>query len=128
MIAWLDGDNGDHDRLAAKFTGTIESLVDCYESDPDSGYAAVQENTAAGYKPWLKLLRETVGKRLIARIVAKETRRWYREWKALAARRGTDGVRTAYGCIQTLKTLLNYGIECGNESCRLCVPKTQTRT
>lgn len=87
-------------------------------SDPDSGFADIQGNTAEGYKPWLKMVRTTIGKRLLSRIVAKEARRWHREWKVLASRRGTDGARQAYGGIQAWKILLNYGIECGIQKCR----------
>jgi hypothetical protein len=118
MLAWLDGERDDEARLKARFDGTIRSLADCYESDPDSGYATVQANTAQGYISWLKMVRDTVGARLIARVAAKDTRRWYREWKALASRRGSDGVRSAYGGIQVFKILLNYGIECGIQRCR----------
>jgi hypothetical protein len=71
-----------------------------------------------GYRPWLKMVRATIGKRLLSRIVAKEARRWHREWKALASRRGTDGARQAYGGIQAWKILLNYGIEAGIQKCR----------
>lgn len=118
MLAWLDGDRDDRARLAAKFDGTVESLVDCYVSDEDSAYALVQENTAEGYRSWLKMIRQTVGKRLVARLVAKDFRRWYREWKKLTSRRGDDGTRTAYGGIQAVRMLLNYGIESGIKCCR----------
>ena len=118
MLAWLDGDRDDRARLAPKFDGTVESLVDCYVSDEDSAYALVQENTAEGYRSWLKMIRQTVGKRLVARLVAKDFRRWYREWKKLASRRGDDGTRTAYGGIQAVRMLLNYGIESGIKCCR----------
>lgn len=118
MLTWLDGDRDDAARLKPHFDGTVESLADCYESDPDSGYASLQGNTAEGYRPWLKMVRETIGKRVVSRVVAKETRRWYREWKALASRRGTDGTRQAYGGVQAWKILLNYGIECGIQKCR----------
>ena len=118
MLAWLDGERDDRSRLASQFDGTVESLVDCYVSDPDSGYADIQGNTAEGYRPWLRMVRATIGKRLISRIVAKEARRWYREWKVHASKRGTDGARQAYGGIQVWKILLNFGIESGIQKCR----------
>jgi hypothetical protein len=118
MLTWLDGDRDDRARLAPQFVGTVESLVDCYMSDEDSAYALVQENTAEGYRSWFKMIRETVGKRLVARLVAKDLRRWYREWKKRTSRRGDDGTRTAYGGIQAVRMLLNYGIESGIKCCR----------
>jgi integrase len=119
MLAWLDGDRDDRARLAVRFIGTIESLIDCYQSDEDSAYAEIQENTAQGYDHWLKMIRETVGKRLVAKLVAKEFRRWYRRWKLRASKRGHDGARTAYGGIQALRLLFTYGIESGIEKCRV---------
>jgi hypothetical protein len=89
--ARLDGDVDDRKRLAPKFDGTIGSLADCYESDEDSAYQGLKENSAEGYKAWLKMVRETVGLRNVSRIVAKEFRRWYRMWKARSSSRGTDG-------------------------------------
>jgi hypothetical protein len=117
MLAWLDGDVDDKKRLAPKFDGTLGSLADCYESDEDSAYQELKENTAEGYKPWLKMVRETVGLRNISRLVAKDFRRWYRMWKARSTSRGTDGTRQAYGGIQIIRIILNFGAESGIKKC-----------
>jgi hypothetical protein len=117
MLSWMDGDIDDRQRLAPKFDGSIGSLADCYESDEDSAYQGLKENSAEGYKAWLKMVRETVGLRKVSRIVAKEFRRWYRMWKARSNSRGTDGTRQAYGGIQILRILLNFGAESGIKKC-----------
>jgi hypothetical protein len=117
MLAWMDGGVDDRERLAPKFDGTIGSLADCYESDEDSAYQGLKENSAEGYKAWLKMVRETVGLRIVSRIVAKEFRRWYRMWKARSSSRGTDGTRQAYGGCQILRILLNFGAESGIKKC-----------
>jgi hypothetical protein len=117
MLDWLDGKNEDRERLAPKYDGTLRSLAECYEHDEDSAYQQVQENTAEGYKPWLKMVKNTVGERRITRIVAKDFRRWYRNWKAISNTRDTTGTRQAYGGIQILRIILNYGIECGYKNC-----------
>jgi hypothetical protein len=117
MLAWLDGDVDDKKRLAPKFDGTLGSLADCYESDEDSAYQELKENTAEGYKAWLKMVRETVGLRNISRLVAKDFRRWYRMWKARSTSRGTDGTRQAYGGIQIIRIILNFGAESGIKKC-----------
>jgi hypothetical protein len=118
MLAWLDGEDDDKERLAPKFDGTIGSLAECYESDDDSAYQELKANSAEGYKPWLKMVRKTVGARLIFKVVAKDLRRWYRNWKEISTTRGTDGTRQAYGGIQIIRILLKYGAESGIEKCR----------
>ncbi|MBP0113857.1 MULTISPECIES: hypothetical protein [Bradyrhizobium] len=42
-----------------------------YESDPESGFADVQENTQSSYQDWLKIIRETIGIRRIDALTAK---------------------------------------------------------
>jgi hypothetical protein len=117
MLAWMDGEVDDRQRLAPKFDGTIGSLADCYESDEDSAYQGLKENSAEAYKAWLKMVRDTVGLRNVSRIVAKEFRRWYRMWKARSTSRGTDGTRQAYGGIQIVRIILNFGAESGIKKC-----------
>lgn len=119
MLTWLDGDRDDRARLQFKFDGTVGSLVDCFISDPYSGFADIQENSRQGYMPWLRMIKNTVGARLVSRLVAKDFRRWYRNWREHAAKGGNEGVRTAYGGIQGVRMLLNYGIESGIKYCRL---------
>jgi hypothetical protein len=118
MLAWLDGEKDDRERLAPKFDGTISSLADCYESDADSAYQELRENSANGYQAWLKMVRKTVGARLVHRLVAKDFRRWYRNWKEISTTKGTDGTRQAYGGVQIIRILLSYGAEAGILSCR----------
>lgn len=117
MLAWLDGDVDDKERLAPKYNGTLGSLADCYESDEDSAYQELKENSAEVYKAWLKMVRETVGLRNVSRIVAKDFRRWYRMWKERSTSRGTDGTRQAYGGIQIIRIILNFGSESGIKKC-----------
>jgi hypothetical protein len=118
MLKWLDGGADDRERLAPEFNGTFSSLADCYESDDDSAYQKLKTNSAEGYKPWLKMVRKTIGARLVSRVVAKDFRRWYRNWKAISTTRGTDGTRQAYGGIQIIRILLSYGAEAGIARCR----------
>jgi hypothetical protein len=64
------------------------------------------------------MVRKTIGARLIFKVVAKDFRRWYREWKKMSTTRGTDGTRQAYGGIQIMRILLGYGAESGIAKCR----------
>ncbi len=119
MAGWLDGERNDRARLAPKWDGTVAGLVTCFRSDEDSAYQEVQDDTAANYDVWFKMIDETVGKRVLKFVVPKDFRRWFREWKKRSAGKGGDGTRTAYGGIQGMRMLLNYGIESGFKICKV---------
>jgi hypothetical protein len=89
MLEWLDGHRDDRSRFAPKFDGTKASLVYCFISDEVSSHAEVEDDTGAGYDVWFKMIRATVGKRLLARVVSMDFRRWYREWNSSRPRVGT---------------------------------------
>ncbi|MDX3965539.1 MAG: hypothetical protein QHD01_02930 [Bradyrhizobium sp.] len=108
---WLENGNGDQERLKPKFNGTIGSLCLMYESDPESGFADVQENTQSSYQDWLKIIRETIGLRRIDVLTAKYFRTCYRAWREPASPGEEPRVRRAYGCIQMIKILLGYGMQ-----------------
>jgi len=108
---WLDKGNDDKERLKPKFNGTIGSLCLMYESDPESGFADVQEKTQSSYQDWLKIIRETIGLRRIDVLPAKYFRTCYRAWREPASPGEEPRVRRAYGCIQMIKILLGYGMQ-----------------
>lgn len=118
MLAWQDGATDDKERLKPKYDGTVGSLADCYESDPDSALPTLKFKTQTGYRSWLKLLSQTVGQRLIKNLIAKDTRRWYRQLAKPKLEGGRPRVRRAYGAIQAFKIILDYGIESGIPACR----------
>lgn len=101
----------DKERLKPKFNGTVLSLCDLYESDPESGYTDLQQNTQSAYGDWLKIVRGTIGQRRIDKLAAKYFRTCYRNWRAPAEPGGEERVRRAYGCIQITKILLGYGMQ-----------------
>lgn len=108
---WLDKGNDDKERVKPKFNGTIGSLCLIYESDPESGFADIQENTQSSYQDWLKIIRETIGLRRIDVLPAKYFRTCYRAWREPASPGEEPRVRRAYGCIQMIKILLGYGMQ-----------------
>lgn len=113
MLLWLDERGDDRERLRPKFNGTIGSLCLIYESDPESGFSDLQQNTQSSYRDWLKIVRETIGARRIDALEAKYFRTCYRNWKAPAEPGGETRMRRAYGCIQIVKILLGYGMQGG---------------
>jgi integrase len=111
MLAWVDEGATDRERLAPKYDGRVKSLVELYRSDPESGYQALKANTKEGYEDWLRIVETTIGLRRLDRIKPKFFRTCFAEWGAPADKGAPERPRRAYGCIQMVKTVLNYGIE-----------------
>jgi hypothetical protein len=114
MLAWADESIDDQERLKPRYDGTLGSLVDLYLSDKESSYQRLKENSQVSYAEWLDLIRRTIGLRRIDRIQAKYFRTCYDEWRKRGDGDPRHRTRTAYGCIQMIKILLNYGIETSN--------------
>lgn len=112
MLLWLDdASRNDKERLKPKFNGTFGSLCDLYESDDESGFADLQENTKLSYQDSLRIIRNDIGLRRIDRVAPKYFRTCYRAWRMPAQEGGEERVRRAYGAIGQIKILLGYGVE-----------------
>lgn len=107
MNSWLSGRRGN----VRQFDGTIRSLVDIYQSDPQSPYHGLPASTREPYDVYLRVLRAEVGERQIDRCDARDVKRWFAVW--------TAGGHIAKGkmIIAVLKTILSFGIQCRNAGC-----------
>lgn len=107
MNSWLSGRRG----ILTRFDGTIRSLVDLYETDPESPFHGLPASTREPYGVYLRVLRKEVGERQIDRCDARDVKRWFVVW--------TEGGRLAKGkmIIAVLKTILSFGIQCRNAGC-----------
>lgn len=107
MNSWLSGRRG-HVKT---FDGTVRSLVDLYQCDPESPYSTLSASTREPYDVYLRVLRAEVGERQIDRCDARDVKRWYAVW--------TEGGHLAKGkmIIAVLKAVLSFGIQCRNPGC-----------
>jgi hypothetical protein len=108
MQSWLSGRRGN----AMGFDGSIRSLVDLYQKDPESDYHGLPASTREPYDTYLRLLRAEVGERQIDRCDARDVKRWFKAWSE-------DGVRLpkANMIIAVLKAILRHGIQCRHPGC-----------
>jgi hypothetical protein len=112
MLRWPEqGTSGDRERLKPKFNGTFGSLCLLYESDEESGFADLQDNTRLSYQASLKIIRNDIGLRRIDLVAPKYFRTCYRFWRKPAQEGGEERVRRAHGAIGQIKIVLGYGIE-----------------
>lgn len=107
MHSWLSGRRG-HIRV---FDGSIRSLVDLYETEPESPFHGLPASTREPYGVYLRLLRKEVGERQIDRCDARDVKRWFAVW--------TEGGHLAKGkmIIAVLKAILSFGIQCRKPGC-----------
>ena len=108
MLEWLSG----HDVPANPHPhGTIAWLCSLFETDPNSPYKALRHDTQKFYSRYIKTILETVGSRRLSAINGRDVRRWFTNWEE------RHGHRSAYGCIQTLRRIVNYGVELRDVNC-----------
>lgn len=103
---WTDQLLADLDDRGGKsvYDGTVGSAVMIYRTHQQSPYKALKHATRIrDYDPSLKLIRDTVGKRLVANLVGSDFRRWFEQW-------GSKGrARRAHGAIRKLRSVLSFG-------------------
>jgi hypothetical protein len=107
MNSWLSGRRGN----VKVFDGTIRSLVDLYQSDPESPYHGLPASTREPYDVYLRVLRAEVGERQIDRCDARDIKRWFAVWTA------GDHLAKGKMIIAVLKAILSFGIQCRNPGC-----------
>lgn len=86
------------------YDGSVASAVLIYRTHKQSPYQALKHPTRIrDYDPSLKLIVDTVGKRIVRNLVGSDFRRWFEQW-------GTKGrARRAHGAIRKLRSVLSFG-------------------
>jgi hypothetical protein len=118
MLAWADGAVTDKQRLRAKFDGTLGSVIELYRSDEESGFTQIKANSKDNYEEWLAIVDRTIGARRLDCLSPKYFRGCHSRWAAPEVEGSPRRLRRAYGCIQMVKVVLNYGIEADLPHCR----------
>lgn len=99
------------------FTGTMASLIKCYQIDPDSPYRGVASNTQAGYDHDLGTLIKNVGGVSIGPLNRADFARWYTKFKA-PIDGGPERLRRAHGLMTMVRIVLKFGAGMRYADCR----------
>lgn len=110
---WLAGQG----KRSTVFTGSLHSLITCYQQDEDSPYRDVKWNTREHYDDSLSILDRAVGKRRIADLTRKDFARWHKNFKAPAEPGGPERLRRAYNAMKVLRIILSYGLSMRYAGC-----------
>jgi hypothetical protein len=89
----------------ATFDGTIDGLIACYKTDPDSDYQGLRFKSRETYSAHLKQVSHTVGKRALAELKGRDFKRWYEKWAA-------DGkhVPRAHYRMTLVRLIISFGV------------------
>jgi hypothetical protein len=115
MIAWL-GDPEGQTKLI--YDGTIAALIRCYQTDRNSPYQGLAQNTQRGYDDWCRTLERAIGKRRVDRLTGQDLRDCFLALLEPSEPGRAPRVRLAKACVRSmLSILLNYGAELGLPGC-----------
>lgn len=67
-------------EIVAPFSGTIRSLIDCYQTDPDSRYRKLRYATRLNHDRLLKRIADERGDVPLSDIKARVLLRWHEGW------------------------------------------------
>jgi hypothetical protein len=105
MLVWGRGGMPE----VARFDGTMKSLVDCYQADPDSRYGtkdqdrALRHQTRRNYDALCRRLVADHGAEKIADIKARILLRWHEQWAEAGK------VAMAHALVGMLRTAIGFG-------------------
>jgi hypothetical protein len=100
MLMWA---RGGVPELQSPFSGTLESLVRCYQTDPDSKYRTLRYQTRLNYDHLCGRIIKDHGSDLLSEIKARDLLRWHEKW-------AVDGkVAMAHAMVGMLRTVVGFG-------------------
>lgn len=106
MLGWARG--GDVSNLV--FTGTVASLIDCYERDPDSPFHKLRFASKKTYRAFMRLLEQTVGERVLSEVRGRDLRRWYENYSTPSDADGPKRIPRAHAAMTMFRMMLSFGV------------------
>ena len=115
MIVWLADPEAQTKPI---YDGTIAALIRCYQTDKNSPYRGLAQNTQRGYDDWCRTLERAIGKRRVDRLSGQDLRDCFLALLEPSGPGRAPRVRLAKACVRSmLSFLLNYGAELGLPGC-----------
>jgi hypothetical protein len=96
LLAWISEAQAETEpRLTlTSYDGSVRSACRIYQEHPRSRFHKIKYNTRATYVSSLKLIEDTVGRRLIRNLTVFDVEHWYEEWRKPAIHKDADGNKT----------------------------------
>lgn len=106
MNEWL---SGRRDTPVKGFDGTIRSLIEIYQRDPESTYQRLKPSSRHPYEVYCRMLIMEIGARRIDACNGVDAIRWSKAWSAPAKPNGRPRLAAARMAMIVLKTALSWG-------------------
>lgn len=116
MLTWLSDPNAAN-RVV--YDGTLKSLLDVWQQDPESPWHSLRANTQRSYEYSISVLeRYKCTARRIDRLTGKDLRRWHSQIMQPPGYDGPPKKRAADMAVRELmRAALAYGMELGRPEC-----------
>jgi hypothetical protein len=98
-------------------SGTVRSLIERYQTDPNSSFHDTRHNTQRGYLSWLRALDALAGDKVIADLTGADIRELHRRVRKPTREGQPNRERLAKAVIQIIRILLAYGRENDLQGC-----------
>jgi hypothetical protein len=114
MLSW----DRTKSAIALTFTGTLNSLFDLYENDPESSYQKLKRSSRHPYSVYMRMMRVRIGKRLINDTDGRDLNRWFVQWSTEdIGDGGKPRIAKARMAIAVLRAATTFGIACRKPGC-----------
>ncbi len=113
LHAWLYGQRG-----ASYRTQTVADLCDAFERHPQSPMQGVKHNTHGSYVDSLKIIRATLGPRVVREIRPVEIMEWFTQIAAPRTEGQLPRIKRAHDAVSLLRATLKFGFVLGDDHCR----------
>jgi hypothetical protein len=109
MQHWMSGDRG---APPTRFDGTFKTLLEIYQTDPESTYKTkIKEHTKQSYAVYIRKMSDHIGARRVDECDGRDVRRWFKQW------RETSGLGAARMALAVLKAAVSFGVICKTRGC-----------
>jgi hypothetical protein len=110
MLAWLGrADTG------PKYDGSLASIFEIYETDPESTYRGLKGTTRKTYDVPLRQMRPHIGGRRVDLCDGRDLKRWFADWRRDPD--GSDHLPRARLNLSVLKAAISFGVVCRLKGC-----------
>ncbi len=106
MLLWLETSAGGGTKL---FDGTIGSLLEIYETHPDSTFRSLTPSSRHPYAFYLKKLKPMIGTRRVDLVNGIDVQRWHKTWREPDVEGGAEKLGAARMAVTVLKSALKFG-------------------
>jgi len=100
-----------------QFDGTFASLLELYQTDPESSYTALKASSRHPYDVYIPMLKAEIGKCHIDRTDGRDVKKWFAFWSLPAAKREKPKIAKARMLISILKAAVRFGVICRLPGC-----------